>query len=330
MVVASGTAALIGAGVSAASSAYGAHKQAKAQGKAQSAQAAQYQEAMGYMRDGSVQMQAGYQQMVPHLQEYAKFAQGEPERIADSLRYAEESLVSGGLDAKRSLELAGMAREGSLSKSLGHLSMAMDVNVREQEKARLARSAAYTASGATGTAGAAAEAQAMGVEADALARASLGVGQAAAGLTETAGRDIMGLNQASAGYDFSTGQSIAQQRMTGAGWLSAAREGAASANRSIGELALAKNQDLANWKSQMAQMAMGVQHKGPQGPNAWQQAGESLGGLDWGAMLGGGSPGSGLSPQENAWYGANQGNLATMGANTALATMGMPGFNYGQ
>ena len=43
-------------------------------------------------------------------------------------------------------------------------------------------------------------------------------------------------------------------------------------------------------------------------------------------MMGG--PGSGLSPQQNAWYGANQGNLATMGANTALSSMGLPGFGY--
>lgn len=343
MVVATGTALLIGGAISAVTGAMGAHQAKKDQKRLEAKQAAQYEEAKQFAREGEEKadeiaaggqvatkagIESGFSKMADFQAVYANWAEKNVDEIAFDLGEIKDRLEAGGISNNEKLALAQGRREGYLQDSLGFLASSMDVVVRDQERARVERQESQAFTGTTGTASQNAEAQALQFEGDSLARNANQYATQAAGLTETAGRDIMGINMAQATQDWAQTQAEVSQANYAAQWMSQASEGAAQANLGLGKIAmqkeLAKSDDAGKWAILNANRAadfgkfnsanaMGVQHTGPTGPNEWQAVSQAAGNMDWSQMPGVGVPGTG-PPAAQPGYGTQFGSAPGYGA----------------
>jgi hypothetical protein len=303
MVVATGTAMLIGGVASAAAGAYGAYQQSKADEAARQANLQTLQVGKRDLGLGREKAQDAYSVMRGSQSEYADWAQQEPWRIAEDVDNARQAMLAGGLSSRETLKFAAAEREGYGTEALGMISQAEGLVMQEAERARTQARSARVAEGTVGSSAAAADIQMMEAQGRGLESAALAAGREASGIVQQTGRDVMGLRQQESGQEWSEGQTLGTMGMSEAAMLGGARQEGALAQRGIGEVEMAGHLADQQYYQNLASLRMGVQHQGQQGPNAWQTAGQSLGGMDWGAIAEGwGGGGGGGSQDMTAGY----------------------------
>ena len=286
MVVATGTAMLIGGAASAAASAYGSHKAEKAAAKAKAKNMESLAAAIGDLGQGKQAMLEGYNNMAGFTADYAEWASQHPDDIRANIESARNRMMQGGLESQETLALAAQEREMYGREQLGRISQAESLIMKDQQRARDQAVAQRESTGMMGSATTAMEMQMGEQQGLQLQQASLAAGSQAAGITGQMAAQLMGLRTQAGSQQFAEAQTLGQMGMTEAAMGAGAEQEGAAARRGIGELGMGKAAGLQDYYSQLAALRMGVQHKGPQGPNAWQQAGAALGGLDWASMPG--------------------------------------------
>lgn len=278
---------------------FGAHKQQKHEEKMANQAAWQNQQTvnsmLGDMATSREQMGYGYSAFRDFTSDYAARANEEPWRVAADFAKAREAYDQYAQKGLSSLADAAIEREQYGTAALGHISGAQDLILKDQQRAREMNQAQLAASGTVGTAAAGQASQLAAMQADQLESAAVASGREAAGLTTAMGRDIMGLRQQGAGYEMGMADFMGQLGLSEAGALANARLGGMQADLMHGQTFLDERSALARNFEDQARLRMGVQHTAaPSNANyaaTYGAIGDALGGIDWGSMFGGPSPG---------------------------------------